>query len=122
MKIQVFGGVARVHALVWALLKCPSLTAIICAPGNAGIAGEKLLNGDSVICFPVSPTDIEGQLALAREHKPDRVIIMEDDPLSLGATDRFQTEGFSVWGPTRIAAQFEWSKIWAFEFAQRSGF
>lgn len=119
MKIHVVGGCGRVHALVWKFLQSVHLTALYCAPGNAGIAGEKLLDGDSVICFPVEPADVEKQLALAREQKPDLVICSEDDPLGLGIVDRFQAEGFRIWGPNQRAAKFEYSKAWSQWFCEK---
>lgn len=121
MKIHVVGGCGRVHAIVWKLLQSARVTALYCAPGNAGIAGEKLLSGDSVICFPIGPADVEKQLALAREQKPDLVICSEDDPLGLGIVDRFQAEGFRIWGPNQQAAKFEYSKAWSQWFCERYG-
>ena len=38
MRILVIGAGGREHAIVLALSKDPSVTALACAPGNAGIA------------------------------------------------------------------------------------
>ena len=42
MKILVIGSGGREHALVWKLAQSPHVSAMWCAPGNAGIAGERL--------------------------------------------------------------------------------
>ncbi|HEY9138246.1 MAG TPA: phosphoribosylamine--glycine ligase N-terminal domain-containing protein, partial [Terriglobus sp.] len=38
MKVLVIGGGGREHALIWALRRSDSVTEIIAAPGNGGIA------------------------------------------------------------------------------------
>lgn len=119
MKIHLVGGGGRVHAIVWKLLQSLHITALYCAPGNAGIAGEVLLNGNKVICFPVAAADVKGQLALAKAQKADLTICSEDDPLGLGIVDCFQAEGFRIWGPNKKAARFEVSKAYAQWFCEK---
>ena len=43
MKILVVGGGAREHALAWKLSRERSVTEIVCAPGNPGIARRRAL-------------------------------------------------------------------------------
>ncbi len=51
MKILVIGSGGREHALVWKLAQSPHATQMWCAPGNAGIAQERLAtNGAPVEC------------------------------------------------------------------------
>ena len=42
MKILVIGSGGREHALVWKLAQSPHAAQMWCAPGNAGIAEERL--------------------------------------------------------------------------------
>ena len=42
MKLLVIGSGGREHALVWKLAQSPHVTQMWCAPGNAGIAQERL--------------------------------------------------------------------------------
>ena len=59
-----------------------------CAPGNAGIAGEKLAsNGSSVECVPIGAKDLADMLAFAKAEKPDLTVVVPDDPLALGMVD-----------------------------------
>ncbi len=122
MKIQIVGGGGRAHTTAWALgRRCSDLTGMACLPGNAGIGMEKLQNEELVTCVPLAATDINGQLAFAKAYKPDLTICSEDDPLALGIVDLFQANGLRIWGPTRKAAKFEWSKIWAWKFMTKYG-
>ncbi len=122
MRILVIGSGGREHALVWKLAQSPEVTAMWCAPGNAGIAQERLRkNGDRVQCVEVAADDIESLLRLAQEKKAQLTVVGPDNPLALGIVDRFQLEGLKIWGPNRQAAQFESSKVFAQNFMQRHG-
>ncbi len=121
MKLHIVGAGGRAHASVWKLAQLDYVTSIVCAPGNAGISMERLRNDEAVRCVPVLPTDIDGQLALARACEPHLTIVSEDEPLALGIVDLFQAAGLRIWGPNKRAARFEWSKVWAWEFMQRHG-
>lgn len=121
MKLHIVGGDGRADALVWKLAQLEYVTSITCAPGNAGIGMERLQNGKFAQCVPVSAKDIESQLALANTCDTDITICQEDAPLALGIVDLFQTAGLRIWGPNKKAAQFESSKISAWEFMRKYG-
>ena len=64
MKLLVIGSGGREHALVWKLAQSPRITQMWCAPGNAGIAGERLSqNGAPVECVPIGADDLPALLA-----------------------------------------------------------
>jgi len=114
MKILVIGSGGREHALVWKLKQSPRVTKIFCAPGNAGI-------GTLATNVPISVTDLAGLLKFAQDEKIGLTVVGPDDALAAGIVDLFQKNGLRIFGPTRAAARFESSKIFAKEFMQRHG-
>jgi phosphoribosylamine--glycine ligase len=122
MKLLLVGSGGREHALAWKLAQSPHPTRMWCAPGNAGIAQERLArNGEPVQCVGIGAEDLPGLLAFAREKLPDLTIVGPDNPLALGIVDLFQQHGLRIWGPNRQAAQFESSKVFAQHFMARHG-
>jgi phosphoribosylamine--glycine ligase len=122
MKLLVIGSGGREHALVWKLAQSPHVTQMWCAPGNAGIAGERLVkNGALVECVNLSAEDLPKLLAFTQEKKPDLTVVGPDNPLALGLVDLFQQNGLRIWGPNQRAAQFESSKAFAQDFMERYG-
>jgi phosphoribosylamine--glycine ligase len=122
MQILVIGSGGREHALVWKLAQSSHATQMWCAPGNAGIAGERLAsNGASVECVAIGAEDLPKLLAFAQEHKPDLTVVGPDNPLALGIVDLFQAKGFRIWGPNQKAAQFESSKVFSQRFMEAHG-
>lgn len=122
MKLLVIGSGGREHALVWKLAQSPHVTDLYCAPGNAGIAGERLpANGNQVQCIPIGAEDLPALLEWAQSELPDMVVVGPDNPLALGMVDRFQEAGIRIWGPNQKAARFESSKVFAQDFMRRHG-
>ena len=122
MKLLVIGSGGREHALVWKLAQSPLVTRIWCAPGNAGIAEERLAkNGAPIECVAVSAEDLPKLLAFAQQERPDFTVVGPDNPLAAGVVDLFQANGFKIWGPNKQAAQFEGSKAFSQDFMERHG-
>lgn len=122
MKLLVIGSGGREHALVWKLAQSPHVTRMWCAPGNAGIAAERLnKSSESVQCVPISAEDLPRLLSFAEENKPDLTVVGPDNPLPLGIVDLFQKCGLRIWGPNKKAAQFESSKVFAQRFMEEYG-
>ena len=122
MKLLVLGSGGREHALVWKLARSPHVTAMSVAPGNAGIATERLVaNGAVVQNVAIGAEDIPALLAWAREHRPDFTVVGPDGALAAGVVDAFQAAGLKIWGPTRQAARFEASKAFSQDFMVRHG-
>ena len=122
MKLLVIGSGGREHALVWKLAQSPHVTQMWCAPGNAGIAGERLArNGAAVGCVNLGAEDLPGLLAFAQEKNADLTVVGPDNPLALGIVDLFQRHGLRIWGVNQKAAQFESSKAFAQDFMERHG-
>src|ERR1700761_2623169 len=122
MKILVIGSGGREHALVWKLAQSPHATQLWCAPGNAGIARERLAaNGSPVECVNLGAEDLPKLLAFAREKRIDLTVVGPDNPLALGIVDLFQKHGLRIWGPNQKAAQFESSKVSSQRFMEKYG-
>jgi phosphoribosylamine--glycine ligase len=122
MKILVIGSGGREHALVWKLAQSPHVTRMWCAPGNAGIAVERLVRvGAPVETVTIGAEDLPRLLAFAQEQKPDLTVVGPDNPLAMGIVDLFQANGLRIWGPNQKAARFESSKVFAQQFMERHG-
>ncbi|HEV7872305.1 MAG TPA: phosphoribosylamine--glycine ligase, partial [Modestobacter sp.] len=106
MRVLVIGSGAREHALCVALQSDPAVTALACAPGNAGTA---------VIAqaFPVDAADPVGVAALATGWLADLVVIGPEVPLVAGVADAVRDAGIACFGPSAEAAQIEGSKAFA---------
>ncbi len=114
ISVLVVGSGAREHALVRALRQSPSVTEIWAAPGNPGIAEMA-----DIVDMPVS--DVDAIAAWAEDHQVGLVVVGPEAPLAAGLADVLQERGIPVFGPTRAAAELEWSKAFAKTFMQRHG-
>ncbi|MET7768008.1 phosphoribosylamine--glycine ligase [Nocardia sp. NPDC005366] len=114
MRVLVIGSGAREHALVLALRKDPAITALVAAPGNAGIAQHAQTRA-------VDPTSGEAVAALAVEVKADLVVIGPEVPLVLGVADAVRAAGIACFGPSAAAARIEGSKAFAKDVMTAAG-
>jgi phosphoribosylamine--glycine ligase len=104
------------------LAQSPHVARMWCAPGNAGIAAERLVSNQSLVeCASIGAEDLPGLLAFAQEKRVDLTVVGPDNPLALGIVDLFQTNGVRIWGPNRKAARFEASKVFSQSFMERHG-
>ena len=110
--ILVVGGGGREHAIIMKLAESPKVGKIYCTPGNGGISKYAQ-------CFSVGATDVECVVKLAKELKPDMVVVAPDDPLVLGMVDALQAEGFMTFGPKANAAIIEGSKVFSKELMKK---
>ncbi|HRK70418.1 MAG TPA: phosphoribosylamine--glycine ligase [Micropepsaceae bacterium] len=105
MRVMLIGGGGREHALAWKLAQSPLLTQLVVVPGNPGIAAEPKTK-----CLPGNVLDFAGLTKIARDEKIEFVVVGPDNPLAEGVVDHLEHEGFRCFGPTRAAAELEWSK------------
>ncbi|MDA2986819.1 MAG: ATP-grasp domain-containing protein, partial [Actinomycetota bacterium] len=106
MKVLVIGAGAREHAIIDSLLADASVTSVIVAPGNAGMAAV-------VETRPIDVNDPEAVGALAADLTADLVVIGPEVPLVAGAADSVRSRGIACFGPSAEAAQLEGSKAFA---------
>ena len=122
MRILVIGSGGREHALVWKLAQSPCVTDLWCAPGNAGIAQERLAgSGAQVQCVNLGVEDLPPLQTFARENQADLTVVGPDNPLALGIVDLFRRHGLCIWGPNPSAARFESSKVFSQQFMEKYG-
>jgi phosphoribosylamine--glycine ligase len=114
MKVLVVGGGGREHALCWKLKRSPSVSEVVCAPGNPGIAKDAR-------CVNVNAGDIDGLVDLAKKEQPHLVIVGPEVPLVAGLADRLRAENFAVFGPNQTAAELEGSKSFAKTLMDEAG-
>jgi phosphoribosylamine--glycine ligase len=112
VRILVIGSGGREHALVRALSR--DTASLHAAPGNPGIA---LL----AQTHPGTAPTPDGILALARELRPDLVVIGPEAPLVAGAADALRENGFTCFGPDASAAMIEGSKSFAKQVMTEAG-
>jgi phosphoribosylamine--glycine ligase len=112
--VLVVGNGSREHTLCWRLRQNAELTALFCAPGNAGMAAlaENL---------PLALDDIDGLVDAAVRLQVDLVVVGPEAPLAAGLADRLRAAGLPVFGPSGAAAQIESSKAWAKEVMRAAG-
>jgi phosphoribosylamine--glycine ligase len=114
VKVLVIGSGAREHALCLALSRDPDVTAVGCAPGNAGTrqVAEPLA---------VDPMDGEAVARLAAEWGAGLVVVGPEAPLVAGVADAVRARGIACFGPSAQAAQLEGSKAFAKDVMAAAG-
>jgi phosphoribosylamine--glycine ligase len=112
MNVLIIGSGGREHALAWKLRQSPKVDKLFCAPGNAGI-------GESVELVPIKADDLAGLLKFARSNRIDLTVVGPEVPLTLGIVDLFEKDGMRIFGPTKLAAEIEGSKVFAKQFMRK---
>ncbi|GAA2368479.1 phosphoribosylamine--glycine ligase [Streptomyces cuspidosporus] len=114
MKVLVIGSGAREHALCRALSLDPDVSALYCAPGNAGIAEIAELH-------PVDALDGAAVAELAVSLEAGLVVVGPEAPLVAGVADAVRARGIPVFGPSAQAARLEGSKAFAKDVMAAAG-
>ncbi len=107
-KVLIIGSGGREHCLAWKIAQSALAQNIYCAPGNGGTSQV----GENVA---IQAHDMNALLSFAQKEKIDFVIVGPEVPLVEGIVDLFETEGISVFGPSKELAQLEGSKIYTKE-------
>ena len=107
MNVLLIGGGGREHALAWKISQSPLLEKFFAIPGSPGIKN---------FAQCVENISIEDNIALvdfAKANSIDLVVIGPEAPLVNGLADALATVGINSFGPNKLAAQIEGSKIFA---------
>src|SRR5258708_5209453 len=78
--------------------------------------GERAVVAD---CVSLGVADIIDLADFAEKLKMDLTIIGPELPLTLGIVDEFQKRSLPIFGPTRLAAELEGSKVFSKEFMKK---
>jgi phosphoribosylamine---glycine ligase len=118
MNILLLGSGGREHALAWKLAQSRLLSAsgdrLYAAPGNPGIA-------DHAELVALDATDHAAVVSFCEVHRIGLIVIGPEAPLVDGLADTLRGAGFSVFGPSRAAAQLEGSKGFTKDLCARAG-
>ena len=114
LNVLLLGSGGREHAMAWRLAQSARLGKLWVAPGNAGTEAY----GESI---SVNAGDVGSVASLAERLHADLVAVGPEDPLAAGVADRLEAAGISVFGPTRAAAEIEWSKSFAKQLMEDAG-
>lgn len=109
LKLLVVGSGGREHAIAKKLLASKGVGQVFVAPGNDGMT----LDGLDLVNIVVS--EHSRLIAFAKENEIPWTFIGPDDALAAGIVDDFNSAGLRAFGPTKAAAELEWSKDFAKE-------
>ena len=109
VNVLVVGSGGREHALSWKLSQSSKVETVFTAPGNGGTENNIAIDVD----------DFEGLADFAQKNNCFTVVGPEA-PLAAGIVDTFIQKNLPIFGPSKLAAQLESSKIWAKNFMKRN--
>ncbi|MBN1646112.1 phosphoribosylamine--glycine ligase [Candidatus Woesearchaeota archaeon] len=112
MNVLLIGSGGREHALALKLSQSRKLKKLFVIPGNPGI-------GEIAECFSVDIMGNKEIVDFAKQHSIDLVVVGPEDPLANGIADALQENNIKVFGPNKLAAQFEASKVFARDFMKK---
>ncbi|WP_019795600.1 phosphoribosylamine--glycine ligase [Streptococcus sobrinus] len=115
MKLLVVGSGGREHAIAKKLLESSGVEAVYVAPGNDGMT----LDGLQLV--PIGISEHSAMIDFAKANDIAWTFIGPDDALAAGIVDDFNAAGLTAFGPTKAAAELEWSKDFAKEIMVKYG-
>ncbi|HEM4703349.1 TPA: phosphoribosylamine--glycine ligase [Streptococcus suis] len=115
MKLLVVGSGGREHAIAKKLLESEQVEQVFVAPGNDGMT----LDGIELVNIGIS--EHSALINFAKEHDVAWTFVGPDDALAAGIVDDFEQAGLKAFGPSRLAAELEWSKDFAKQIMVKYG-
>ncbi|HEM3092992.1 TPA: phosphoribosylamine--glycine ligase [Streptococcus suis] len=115
MKLLVVGSGGREHAIAKKLLESEQVEQVFVAPGNDGMT----LDGIELINIGIS--EHSALINFAKENDIAWTFVGPDDALAAGIVDDFEQVGLKAFGPSRLAAELEWSKDFAKQIMVKYG-
>ncbi|MDG4505942.1 phosphoribosylamine--glycine ligase [Streptococcus suis] len=115
MKLLVVGSGGREHAIAKKLLESDQVEQVFVAPGNDGMT----LDGIELVNIGIS--EHSALINFAKENDIAWTFVGPDDALAAGIVDDFEQAGLKAFGPSRLAAELEWSKDFAKQIMVKYG-
>ncbi|MDG3326605.1 phosphoribosylamine--glycine ligase [Streptococcus suis] len=115
MKLLVVGSGGREHAIAKKLLESEQVEQVFVAPGNDGMT----LDGIELVNIGIS--EHSAIINFAKENDVAWTFVGSDDALAAGIVDDFEQAGLKAFGPSRLAAELEWSKDFAKQIMVKYG-
>ena len=115
MKLLVVGSGGREHAIAKKLLESSGVEDVYVAPGNDG------MTLDDLQLVPIGISEHSALIDFAKANDIAWTFIGPDDALAAGIVDDFNAAGLKAFGPTKAAAELEWSKDFAKEIMVKYG-
>ncbi|HEM6577651.1 phosphoribosylamine--glycine ligase [Streptococcus suis] len=115
MKLLVVGSGGREHAIAKKLLESERVEQVFVAPGNDGMT----LDGIELVNIGIS--EHSALINFAKENDIAWTFVGPDDALAAGIVDDFEEAGLKAFGPSRLAAELEWSKDFAKQIMVKYG-
>ena len=115
MKLLVVGSGGREHAIAKKLLASAQVEQVFVAPGNDGM----ILDGIELVNIGIS--EHSALINFAKENDIVWTFVGPDDALAAGIVDDFEQAGLKAFGPSRLAAELEWSKDFAKQIMVKYG-
>ncbi|MGU7949557.1 phosphoribosylamine--glycine ligase [Streptococcus suis] len=115
MKLLVVGSGGREHAIAKKLLESEQVEQVFVAPGNDGMT----LDGIELVNIGIS--EHSALINFAKENDIVWTFVGPDDALAAGIVDDFEQAGLKAFGPSRLAAELEWSKDFAKQIMVKYG-
>ncbi|HEL2060493.1 TPA: phosphoribosylamine--glycine ligase [Streptococcus suis] len=115
MKLLVVGSGGREHVIAKKLLESDQVEQVFVAPGNDGMT----LDGIELVNIGIS--EHSALINFAKENDIAWTFVGPDDALAAGIIDDFEQAGLKAFGPSRLAAELEWSKDFAKQIMVKYG-
>ena len=112
MKVGIIGSGGREHAICKSLINSKRIDKIFCFPGNAGT--ENIAKN-----IDINLENFELLKDFILNNKIELIIIGPEKPLVDGLVDYLEKYEIKVFGPSKIAAQLEGSKIFTKKICEK---
>ena len=112
MNVAIIGSGGREHAICCSLKQSRKIEKIYCFPGNAGT--EEIATN-----VKIDINNFNEIKKFVKENQISFLVVGPEEPLVNGIVDYFEKENIKIFGPNKISAQLEGSKIFTKKICQK---